>query len=203
MVTISLCLRVLETVLWGLLVSCALYKSHWEISVKKECDSLSCEKEIFSQCKISLYPGFACDSLIYQRRINCLVIHVPLKSGGFLSSHMQWSAHKGTRTANVIFPCDSSCQPFWGPRYLTASGLLLLSLSGPSECYDPAVICFSEPTVPIFQQIQGTLKGWPERPGQTPHCLQNPLMVLCLLVKNKLERIQVRREKHNITCTMR
>lgn len=161
------------------------------------------QQSFLSQWKVSLYAWFGWDSLIYQRGINCLVIRVSLKSGCFLSSPMQWSACKATSTANVIFPRDSNCQPFWGCRDPIASGLLLLSLSRISKCYDPAIICLSDPTVPIFQKIWGTLKGWSERPGHCTHCLQELLMVLCLLVKKKLERIQVRREKHNVTSAMR
>lgn len=63
----------------------------------------------------------------------------------FFEFSMQWSAHNSTSTANVIFPCDSCSQPFWGRRDLITSGLLLLSLSDPSEFMIQQWFAFQSP----------------------------------------------------------
>lgn len=126
-----------------------------------------------------------------------------------MSSHMLWSANIAINAANIYcaFPCDSGSQPFWGRRDFIASGLPLLLLSNLSKCCDPTMICLSDPTLTIFQQIQGILKGWSESSDHSTRCLQELLMVLCLLAKKKKKKKlkwgQVRREKHNFTHTMR
>lgn len=121
-----------------------------------------------------------------------------------MSSRMLWSANTATNTADtftVLFSVIVVVSFFEAAQTL----LHLVYYCFLCQAHQSAVIqhlsfrsCSS-----YFPAIWGTLKGWLESSSHSNHCLKEPLMVLCLLVKKKIEWRQVRREKHNVTRTMR